>query len=273
MPAGNSDGDQAKCEHQMQGVFRVDVKKVSASQVADSMQWVAYALILVFVAQVLTAAFPLALIQPQWMVRFSASLRGTASLPLIALVLLMLANLIDGGVLPSSNHLRLLRRIALAVAIGFLLLIPVQTYGSVVGIGNQVREGRTQLNALVSAANQIQKATSEAQLREAIRLLPGGEQLATRPLGADLQTIKTGLLGRLRPTVKRLENQLKDNQDKALQNTILPLVRDGLICVAYALGFAGMASGGKGKPTLLRRLLKPYSASLRSSKVSDDLDS
>lgn len=237
-------------------------KKVGSSQLADSLQWIAYALFIVFLAQVITSLFPIALIQPQWMVRVSATLRGTASLPLIGTALLMLANLLDEDVLPSGDQLRPIRRVATIAAIGFLLLIPLQSYGTITTIRNQVQEGQGQLKKLADAANQIQKATNEPELREAIRAIPGGEQLANRPLGADVQTIKTGLLTRLRPSVKRLENQLKQNQNEALQNTIGPLFRDGFIALAYAIGFASMGYSKSGQPTPLRRLLRSHNPRL-----------
>jgi hypothetical protein len=237
-------------------------KKVGSSQMADSLQWLAYALYLVFLAQVVTSLFPVALLQPQWMVQVSSAIRGTASLPLMATAMLMFANMIDGEVLPSSDQIRLIRRIATFAAIGFLLLIPLQSYGTTGVIRSQVQEGQGQLKRLADAANQVQNAANEQQLREAIRAIPGGEQLANRPLGADVQTIKTGLLARLRPSVKRLENQLKENQTKALQNTIGPLVRDGVIALAYAIGFASMGYSKSGQPTPLRRLLKTHSPRL-----------
>ena len=237
-------------------------KKVGSSQMADSLQWLAYALFLVFLAQVVTSLFPIALLQPQWMVQVSAAIRGTASLPLMGTAMLMFANMIDGEVLPSSDQIRLIRRIATFAAIGFLLLIPLQSYGSVGVIRSQVQEGQGQLKRLADAANQVQNAANEQQLREAIRAIPGGEQLANRPLGADVQTIKTGLLARLRPSVKRLENQLKENQNKALQNTIGPLIRDGVIALAYAIGFASMGYSKTSQPTPLRRLLKTHSPRL-----------
>jgi len=237
-------------------------KRVGSSQLADSLQWLAYTLFIVFLAQVVTSLFPIALIQPQWLVRVSATLRGTASLPLIAVALVMLANLLDSNVMPSSDQLRLIRRLATIAAIGFLLLIPIQSYGAVTGIRNQVQQSQGQLKKLADAANQVQKATNEAELREAIRAIPGGEQLANRPLGADVQTIKTGLLARLRPSVKRLENQLKDSQNEALQNTIGPLIRDGIIALAYAIGFAGMGYSKSGQPTPIRRLIKSHNPRL-----------
>ncbi len=237
-------------------------KKVGSSQMADSLQWLAYALFIVFLAQVITSLFPVALLQPQWMVRVSATIRGTASLPLLGTALLMLANLLDGDVMPSTDQLRLIRRLVTVAAIGFLLLIPLQSYGTVGLIRSQVQEGQGQLKRLSDAANQLQKAANEQELRDAIRAIPGGEQLANRPLGADVQTIKTGLLARLRPSVKRLENQLKESQNKALANTVGPLIRDGVISLAYAIGFAGMGYAKSGYPTPLRRLLKTHNPRL-----------
>ena len=176
--------------------------------------------------------------------------------------MLLLANMIDPEVMPSSDQLKLMRRIVTIAAIGFLLLIPLQSYASWGLINSQVQDSRAQLKRLADAANQVQAAGNEQQLREAIRSIPGGEQLANRPLGADVQTIKTGLLARLRPSVKRLENQLKDSQNQAFQNTIGPLIRDGFISLAYAVGFASMGYNKYGKPTPLRRLLKSHSPRL-----------
>ncbi|MEB3324566.1 MAG: hypothetical protein VKM17_04445 [Cyanobacteriota bacterium] len=229
---------------------------------ADLLQWVGYALILVFFAQVIAALFPIALLQAQWIVRASAALRGTASLPLLGTVLILLANMIDGSVLPSSWQLVQFRRIATIAALGFLLLIPLQSFASVRSINSQAQERQAEVNRVIEAANQLQKATTENQLRDAIRAIPGGEQLADRPLGADVQTIKTALLRRIQPSVKRAENQLQEIKSQALQNLYVPLFRDALTNLAYAIGFGGMGYNAIGKPTPLRRLLKPRNPEL-----------
>ncbi len=228
---------------------------VSATQMADSLQWLSFGLILVFLAQIITALFPIALFQPEWMVRFSGSLRGIASLPLMALGLIMLANMIDDKVMPSSSHLQLLRRIASLAAIGFLLLIPLQTYGSVAGIRSQLQQNQAQLNSLTSAAELVQNASNEPQLRDAIRAIPGADKVADQPLGADVKTIKSALLNNLRESTNRLQTQLDDSKIKAIESIIPPLIRDAIISLAYAIGFAGMGYGKYGNSSLLRRLL------------------
>jgi hypothetical protein len=222
---------------------------------ADSLQWLPYALILVFLAQIIAALFPIALLQPEWMVRFSGTIRGIASLPLMALGLIMLANMIDVNVMPSCSHLKIFRRIASLAAIGFLLLIPLQTYGALAGIRSQLQQGQAQLNSLTSAAELVKNASNEPQLRDAIRAIPGADGVADQPLGADVKTIKSALLNKLRESTNRLQTQLDDSKTKAIESIIPPLIRDAIISLAYAIGFAGMGYVQYGNSSLLRRLL------------------
>jgi hypothetical protein len=225
-------------------------------QMADSLQWLSYGLILVFLAQVISTLFPIALLQPEWMLRVSGSLLATASLPIIALALIMLANTIDKEVMPSSKHLKLFRRIATFAAIGFLLLIPLQTYATVVGSRSELQKGQAQLTRLVSAGDLVKNAGNEQELRNAIRAIPGAEEVALRPLGADVQTIKKALLDRLRESTNNLKKQLNEAQGKILANSIIPLLRDATIALGYAIGFAGMGYSQFGNPTPLRLLMK-----------------
>jgi hypothetical protein len=236
--------------------------RLGPSQLADSLQWLAYALIVVFLALFLTALFPIALLEPEWILRVSAALREASSLALIALGLIMLANTLDSMVMPSRQHLGFFRRIATIAAIGFLLLIPLQTYGAVSSIQSQLRESKSQLNRLLATSNLVKSASNEQQLRDAIRLLPGGEELAFRPLGGDVQTIKNVLLERLSASTNLLQNQLKETQRTSFDQAIKPLIRDAVIALAYAIGFASMGYNRFGQPTPLRRLLKSRSPQL-----------
>lgn len=249
----------------------MEKSRITSRQVADSIQWISYALIIVFLAQVISTIFPIALLKPEWMLRFSAALRGTASLPLIAVGLMMLANMIDGDVLPSSRQIALMRRIASIAALGFLFLIPLQSYGTVRAINAQVQERQAELKKVISAVGQLQKAETEDQLRQAILAIPGGEQLSRRPLGADVPTVKTFLLDRIKPTVNRLGNELKESQNNALQRIIPPLARDGFIALAYAIGFAGMGYNRFGRPTPLRRILRSRNTELQKEMYSGSL--
>jgi len=168
--------------------------------------------------------------------------------------------------MPSSSHLKVFRRIASLVAIGFLLLIPLQTYGAVVGIRSQLQQGQAQLGSLVSATNLVREASNEQQLREPIRAIPGAEELAYRPLGADVPSVKKALLDRLSESTNRLQEQLNESKSKTLQNLMGPLLRDAIISLAYAIGFAGMGYGRNGNLSLLRRLLNANKPSISKGR-------
>jgi hypothetical protein len=84
------------------------------------------ALLVVFAATVLNAALPLRLVDPSWLQGLIQFLLSQGFLPLIALVLVPLAVVIN----PKSSRLCRRRdrfsRLALVAALGFALLIPLQ---------------------------------------------------------------------------------------------------------------------------------------------------
>jgi hypothetical protein len=147
-----------------------------------------------------------------------------------------------------------------------LLLIPLQTYGTVVGIRRQLQQGQAQLNSLSSAAVLVQNASNEPQLRDAIRAIPGADGVADRPLGAEIKTIKSALLNKLRESTNSLQTQLNDSKTKVIQDIIPPLIRDAIVSLAYAIGFAGMGYGRNGNSSLLRRLLNVNKPSISKGR-------
>ncbi len=132
---------------------------------------VAIGLLVVFVATVLNTALPLRLLDPRWLQGLIQVLLSQGFLPLMALVLLQLAVVLN----PESSRLRRRRdrfsRLALLAALGFVLLIPLQlvsTWGS--------------LNLLASGQNQqrLQGLAVIGQLRQAISTATSHQDLASR---------------------------------------------------------------------------------------------
>jgi hypothetical protein len=245
-----------------------DDASMRPTQMAVSLQWVSFGLILVFLAQVVAALYPVALFKPEWMVRVSDSIRATASLPIMALALIMLANMINKKVLPTSLHLQTIRRISSLAAISLILMIPLQTYGTLAGIRSQLKQGQDQFSILSSAANKVEKASTENQLRDAIRAIPGGEELALRPLGAEVETIKPALMERLRETTNRLQTQLSEAQSKAMYSAIPALIRDAVVALGYAIGFGSMGYSQPGQPSPIIRLFKGANSQPRKEQGS-----
>jgi hypothetical protein len=157
-------------------------------ELALRLWFVAFALLVVFAATVLNAALPLQLVNPRWLQGLIQALLSQGFLPLIALVLLQLAVVLN----PKSSRLRRRRdrfcRLSLVAALGFALLIPLQlasTWGSL----NQLSSGQSQQSlkglAVIGQLRQaISGATSHQDLASRLAALPIPQSGTTSP--ADL---------------------------------------------------------------------------------------
>jgi len=228
--------------------------KVRSEDFADILQWVALGLFIVFLAILLAAMLPLEILDSRWQVKVISALLGSASLPMVGVVLILFANFIDEGVSPFGSKISLFRRLAGFAAIGFLLLIPLQITAGSRLLNQQSGNEVTQLKTLQRAADAIRLANSEADLKTALRQLPGAPSNLDRPLAAPLPQIKDALISRLDPAIKRLQTQVDEAKQNRLQQALGIWIRDAGMAAGYAIGFSGLGSF-KEQGSLLRSLL------------------
>lgn len=137
---------------------------------------VALALFAVFAVTVLNTALPLRLADPRWLQGLVQILLSQGFLPLLALVLLHLAVVLN----PDSNRLLDRRdrysRLAFAAALGFLLLIPLHlatSWGQLNQLAGRQDQQRSEGLAVISQLRQaITTSTSHEQLDQRLRALP-----------------------------------------------------------------------------------------------------
>ncbi|MCT0208008.1 HpsJ family protein [Synechococcus sp. CS-1332] len=203
-------------------------------------------LLVVFLAAVLTTALPPRLLDPQWQLQTIAVLVNSASLALIGALLLPLALWVD----PDNQRLRArrnaCRRWALAAAIGFLLLIPLQgwagwrVYSSVTGSQQeQISQSSQKLEDLRQA---IRSATSHQELQASVQKLFGPNAgLSPAELGTPMPELRNMLLARAeqasRQLMQKVEAQAAIKPDQLVKETL----RITISAVAYAIGFAFLA--------------------------------
>ena len=216
--------------------------KIRTEDFADILQWAALALFVVFLAILLAAMLPLQILDSRWQVRVISALLGSASLPLMGVVLMMLSNYLDDGVSPFGSKIALLRRLAGFAAIGFLLLIPLQITAGSRLLNQQSGNEVGQLKVLQRSADAIRSATNEADLKNALRQLPGAPTNLDRPLAAPLPQVKEALISRLDPAVKRLQTQVEEAKQNRLQQALGIWIRDAGMAAGYAIGFSGLGS-------------------------------
>lgn len=222
-------------------------------ELSDILQGIAFGLLLVFLISELKQLVPLALLQPAWQLRAAEGLRNTAVLPLLAGVLMLLAQRFDPAAEGLAWRLFLMRRLAIGASIGFLLLIPLQITAGLREINQATAGEARQLEAVRQVAVAIEQAKTTESMNQAIAQLPGLPSDFQGRYALPLDQVRQRLLSQIRPQIQRLDERLSELRRQRLGNAAGLFVVDGLLSFAYAIAFAAIASNGEGEPSLLQR--------------------
>lgn len=205
----------------------------------------ANALLAIFVAAMLRNILPLQLLVPTWQLRFTGALIDNAFYPLIALVLLHLAAFLDREDRRLQARFESFSRLAIPVALGFLLLIPLQAAATWSGLDAalqaQQEQRRTIENQFASVRLVINSARTPADLRAGLESLQ--RQRITANAATDfskpLPELRQTLLKRLDEAQVRLLERLKSSAPPPDRSSLLLAnVTAGISAIAYALAFA-----------------------------------
>ncbi len=228
-------------------------RQVDLPELALRLWLVSLALLVVFAATVLNAVLPLRLLDPRWQQGLIQALLFQGFLPLIALVLLQLAVLLN----PGNSRLRRRRdrfcRLALVAALGFALLIPLQL-ASTWGSFNQLASGQSQ--------QRLQGVAVIGQLRQAISAASSHQDLASRLAALPIpQSGPSSPADLALPFPQRQRNLLeglaRSERQLISAATAAPFPWSALIgaalrviptALALAGGFAALAIGHGGRP-------------------------
>ena len=144
---------------------------------APGLSVVALVLFVLFGSLVAAALFPLQLLDPAWQLRLAGTLINTSPFPLLGLALLQIAAELGphDPLLKSRAHL--CSQLAVAAALGFLLLLPLQTIAGLQTSRtvNNAQAARIQgAEAKLKALRQVvASATSNADLNLQLQKLSG----------------------------------------------------------------------------------------------------
>lgn len=232
------------------------VSSIDRHEAAQILQWSSLALILVFLVNVLFSAYPIALARPEWQLQLCNQLRGGASFALVSALLMVIALQLDSGTLPLADWLGTFRRLCLVAAIGYLLLIPLQTAASL-GVARAASGQERQLSRILNQKIQaVRNADTEEKLREAISSLPGAPSLQGRSFRSSVPEVRRRVLEQVEPQARRLESTIANRDRARIFGGLQIWIRDGLVSACYVLGFAGLAKAGSRERSLLNQLLR-----------------
>jgi hypothetical protein len=133
--------------------------------------------LVIYVAAVLTGSLPLALLNPYWELRFIALLVDNGGFALMGFVLIHLAAWLDPANLRLELRCQQVRSLAVAVVLGFLLLIPLQSLASWNALAGQSREQAYQRQLLerqfAGWRSALQQASDARNLLARFKVLNG----------------------------------------------------------------------------------------------------
>lgn len=222
-----------------------------------SLSLLALVFVLIFALQLVGVLLPFQPLDPAWQWRLSNALINGAILPLLALALLQIGVSLDPGDPLLRQRQRLFRQLAVAAALGFLLLLPLQLSA---GLRQQSAVGSAQIQRIQGAERRL------AQLRQATAAATSNAELNASLLRLSGPVLGPADLANPLPLLKAQVNAVFDqaqaqiNRDRAALPPVtataaLPeLLRNSLACLLLATAFAGFARRAGAELTLLEEV-------------------
>jgi len=201
------------------------------------------ALLGIFLATVIVRAWPPKILDPQWQLAFSADLINNGSLALMGALLTPLALAFH----PGSDRLRARRNAfrswALAAAIGFLLLIPLQAsagwrlYRTI--SSNAEQQSSQSARKLADIRQAIAAATSTQEIQVRLQKLTGNNAgLSPTQLRTPIDQLRQELLAGADQAANRLQQRIEAQSSFKPDRLIKETIRIALFSLFYAAGFA-----------------------------------
>ncbi|MEA5442052.1 hypothetical protein [Cyanobium gracile] len=203
------------------------------------------------------SSLPVRLLDPVWQLQLSGALTAAGFSLLIGSLLVCTAGAFPGSAQPIGNNVKLLRNICTWVAILYLVLIPIQLYAGMRVLRQQSsEEGRTQA-IWKKFKRQLEATSNEQELRTLLGQLPQPINLPAKldqPFGSFKQTIVAQADSRF----NALAYQTDQARSKRLQGFISEAANNSIKSLLMATGFAALAQGKPGGPTLLGQALRVF---------------
>lgn len=212
--------------------------------------WMGGALIGVFVITVVGGMLPLRLLLPTWQLKISSLIIASAPYAGIGTIMILMAQKIDDESKELKKWVRRLRFLAIPAAIGFLLLLPLQTHASYKLLKSTSGEELQAISQLQEVLLAIQSAKSNEDLLAALSKLPGAPESLNK-LTIPLPQAKKIISERLSGEINKLDNQSDNLNASRWQQGLVSWARNCLLSLCYSTGFSEIAKFPKSKNSLL----------------------
>ena len=204
---------------------------------------VALVLFVLFATLVAAALWPVQLLNPAWQLRLAGSLVNGAPFALLGLALLQIAVELGPHDPFLQRRQRLCSQLAVAAALGFLLLVPLQ---GVAGL-QQSRSSTSAQSFRISGAERrlvalrqaVAGAASNADLNQQLQKLQG-PVLGPADLAQPLHLLKAEVGAVFDQAALQIARERQATPPTNPWRLLPELLRNGIACLALALGFAAL---------------------------------
>lgn len=225
----------------------------SRSFFAQQLLLVAGALFALFASAMLNPLIPPAILNPAWQIRLVASLVSNGFLPLLGLALVQLSYLQEPLLKVKEMRVKL-ARIALLASLGFVLLVPLQSWATWRLIRENFQSldsGRPPVDLPLRQMEEAIKQAPDAQTLQASLTILRGPAIAPQDMAKPLPELKQMLLGALQEARQKL---LKDagrvGTDPRVWTLVQDTIRLSLTSIVIAIAYSGFGQR-KGVPMTL----------------------
>ena len=211
---------------------------------APRLSVVALVLFVLFTTFVAGALWPVQLLNPLWQLRLAGSLVNGAPFALLGLALLQIAVELGPHDPLLQCRQRLCSQLAVAVALGFLLLVPLQVVA-----GLQQSRAATSVQhfritgaerRLMALRQAVASATNNEEINQRLQRLQG-PVLGPADIAQPLPLLKAQVGTVLDQAALQIARERQAAPPADPWRLLPELARNGIACLALALGFAALA--------------------------------
>ena len=227
------------------------------SSTARGLSLAGLVLLVLFLAILAGALFPIALLAPAWQLRFGGALINASPVALTGLAMLHLAAALDPEDPLLAGRLRLAAQLAIPAALGFLLLLPLLNSAALRQQSDQAQQRRSQLGTanqqLEALRLAVRQAGSVPELDQRLSALRG-PQLEPSDRSLPLPEVRRRVDVVLDRAAGEIARQAAAAPATDPQRLWIEIGRTSFACLALALGFAGLARRHDDDASLLQTL-------------------
>lgn len=214
--------------------MRLEGRILEWADAARFTHWVGLVLLGSFLVALINAT-PLRIGDTSWQLNLIGLLLSNGGTALLGALLLCLGRLFNPNDAQIFRRAGLVRTLATWVALGWLLLIPLQLFLSVRLINTQAGQEIGQIRTIERASRAVRSATSEDELRAAMAQIPNQPPLPK--LTVPLEIGKANLLAQFQKTINTAKTRQEELSSNRWQTWSKEAFRNCLQSALLTLGF------------------------------------